>query len=191
MLRATRWASRSGQAIGMLLIAAAVFGVLRGTFDLVWFAVMGWFLSNMSASAYQQQLLRSTLAEVPLRQVMSSPAVLAPAELSLEEMAHSYFLGGRHTRYPVVEDGRVIGLIDLARVNAVPRERWPGTRVRDVAAADLASIVADPGDSVDSVLSRLEPDGPGAILVVEDHRLAGIVTRADVIRFIRESTHRS
>lgn len=191
MLRATRWASRSGQAIGMLLIAAAVFGVLRGTFDLVWFAVMGWFLSNMSASAYQQQLLRSTLAEVPLRQVMSSPAVLAPAELSLEEMAHSYFLGGRHTRYPVVEDGRVIGLIDLARVNAVPRERWPGTRVRDVAAADLASIVADPGDSVDSVLSRLEPDGPGAILVVEDHRLAGIVTRADVIRFIRESAHRS
>ncbi|MDZ4178598.1 MAG: site-2 protease family protein [Coriobacteriia bacterium] len=188
MLKATRWASRSGQAIGMTLIAIAVFGVLRGTFDFVWFAVIGWFLSQMSAGAYQQQLLRSTLAEVPLRQVMSSPAVLAPAELSLEEMAHSYFLGGRHTRYPVVEDGHVVGLIDLARVNEVPRERWAGTTVREVAAVDLAGIVAGPDASIDSVLSRLEPGGPGAILVVEDRRLAGIVTRADVIRYIREST---
>lgn len=191
MLRATRWASRSGQAIGIALIATAVIGVLLGTFDFVWLAVMGWFLSNMSASAYQQQLLRSTLAAVPLRQVMSSPAQLAPADATLEEMAHSYFLGGRHTRYPVVEDGHVIGLIDLARVNEVPRSEWPGTLVRDVAAADLASIVGSPGDSVDSVLSRLEPGGPGAILVVEERRLAGIVTRADVIRFIREQAGRS
>jgi Zn-dependent protease len=187
MLKATRWASRAGQAIGMALIAVAVFGVLRGTFDLVWFAVMGWFLSNMSAVAYQQQLLRSTLADVRLRQVMSSPAVLAPADVSLQEMAHSYFLGGRHTRYPVVDDGHVIGLIDLAHINEVPRELWPETKVRDVATANLADIVASPDASVDSVLRRLEPDGPGAVLVVEDGRLAGIVTRADIIRFIRES----
>ncbi len=187
LLKATRWASRLGQAIGGLLIAVAVFGVLRGTFDLVWFAVMGWFLSNMSSVAYQQQQLRVTLAEVPLRRIMSTPAVLAPSDVSLEEMAHSYFLGGRHTRYPVVTDGKVIGLIDLSRVNQVPRERWRSTTAGEVAALDLASIVASPDASVDSVLGRLEPDGPGAVLVVEDRRLAGIVTRADVIRFINES----
>lgn len=191
MLRATRWASRSGQAIGIMLIAVAVIGVLLGTFDFVWLAVMGWFLSNMSASAYQQQFLRSTLAAVTLREIMSSPAQLAPADASLEEMAHSYFLGGRHTRYPVVENGHVIGLVDLARVKDIPRVEWPVTSVRDVAAADLAAIVASPGDSVESVLARLEPGGPGAVLVVEERRLAGIVTRADVIRFIRQQANRS
>ena len=191
VLKATRWASRAGQAIGLALIAAAVIGVLLGTFDFVWLAVMGWFLSNMSAGAYQQQVIRSTLAEVPLSQIMSSPAQLAPADVSLEEMAHSYFLGGRHTRYPVVENGHVVGLVDLARVREVPREVWPSTYVRDVAAADLADIVATPSDSVDSVLHKLEPGGRGAILVVEDRRLSGIVTRADVIRLIRESTGRT
>ncbi len=191
MLKATRWASRAGQAIGLALIAAAVIGVLLGTFDLVWLAVMGWFLSNMSAGAYQQQVVRSTLAAVPLRQIMSSPAQLAPADASLEEMAHSYFLGGRHTRYPVVENGHVVGLIDLARVREIPRDTWPSTYVRDVAAADLADIVAAPSDSVDSVLQKLEPGGRGAILVVEDRRLSGIVTRADVIRLIRESAGRT
>lgn len=191
MLKATRWASRAGQAIGIALIAVAVIGVLLGTFDFVWLAVMGWFLSNMSASAYQQQLLRSTLAAVTLGQIMSTPAQLAPADVTLEEMAHSYFLGGRHTRYPVVEGGHVIGLIDLARVREIPRAEWGATLVREVAAADLGSIVAGPGDTVESVLARLEPGGPGAILVVEDRRLAGIVTRADVIRFIREQAGHS
>lgn len=191
ILKATRWASRMGQAIGMLLMAVAVFGVLRGTFDLVWFAVMGWFLSNMSAVAYQQQVLRAMLAEVPLSRIMSAPAVLAPSDISLEEIAHSYFLGGRHTRYPVVEDGRVVGLIDLSRINEVPREQWASTKVGEVAAKDIATIVATPETSVDTVLSRFEPDAPGAILVVEGKRLAGIVTRADVIQFIRESARTS
>lgn len=191
ILKATKWASRAGQAIGTALIAVAVIGVLRGTFDLVWFAVMGWFLSNMSSTAYQQQVLRAALAEVPLRSIMSAPAVLAPKDVSLQEMAHSYFLGGRHTRYPVVDDGKVVGLIDLSRVNEVPRDQWATTTVGDVAAHDLAAIVATPDASVDSILPRLEPGGPGAVLVVEDKRLAGIVTRADVIRLIRESVSHS
>jgi predicted transcriptional regulator len=91
----------------------------------------------------------------------------------------------------VVEDGHVIGLIDLTRVREIPRDAWPSTSVRDVAAADLADIIAAPGDSVDSVLHRLEPGGRGAILVVEDRRLSGIVTRADVIRLVRESAGRT
>ena len=186
LLKATKWASRMGQTFGAMFIAIAVLGVLQGTFDFVWFAVMGWFLSALSASAYQQQLTRAALAEVPLKQIMSSPAVLAPADITLEEMAHSYFLGGRHTRYPVVNEGRVIGLIDIDRANEVPREEWPVVTVAEVASRDLAKAVATPDTSVDAVLPALESTGPGAILVVDDGRLDGIVTRSDVIRLVRE-----
>lgn len=187
LLKATKWASRLGQGLGMLLIAVAVLGVLQGTFNLVWFAVMGWFLANLAAGAYRQQVVRTELAAVPVARIMSTPAVLVPADVSLEEMAHSYFLGGRHSRYPVVAEGRVIGVIDLARLNEVPRTDWPNVKVADVAARDLADIVVSAERTVDSVLSLLEPDGPGAVLVVEEGRLAGIVTRADVIRLIRTS----
>ena len=190
LLKATKWASRLGQGLGMFLIAIAVLGVLQGTFNLVWFAVMGWFLANLAAGAYRQQLVRTELAAVPVGRIMSSPAVLVPADVSLEEMAHSYFLGGRHSRYPVVSDGRVIGVIDLARLNEVPRPDWPTVTVADVAARDLADIVVGADRTVDSVLALLEPDGPGAVLVVEGGRLAGIVTRADVIRLISASAER-
>jgi Zn-dependent protease len=190
-LKATKWASRSGQAIGTILMAIAVFGVLSGDFDFIWLAVMGWFISNLAAAAYRQQVTRSHLAELPVSAIMSTPPVLAPADLSLEEMSHTYFLAGRHTRYPVVQDGHVIGLIDIERSSDVPREQWPTTTVAEVASKNLEDVVVAPTASVVSVLSRLEPGGPGAVLVVEDGRLAGIVTRSDVIRLIMDMTRGS
>ena len=170
------------------LIAVAVFGVLRGSFDFVWLAVMGWFMSALAAGAYRQHVTRVRLGEVSVSSIMSTPAVVVPAELSLEQVGHSYFLAGRHPRYPVVQDGRVIGLIDIEHVNEVPRDRWTETTVGEVASRGLENAVASPYASVDSVLPRLEPGGPGAVLVVDGGRLAGIVTRSDVIRLIMDIT---
>jgi Zn-dependent protease len=187
-LKATKWASRAGQVIGMLLIGIAVLGVLRGSFDLVWFAVMGWFISTLAAGAYQQQLLRSRLAEIPVSAAMSTPPILVPAEVTLEEMGHSYFLGGRHTRYPVVKDNRVIGIVDLRKASEIPRDQWASVTAAEVAGRDLRDVLTAPDATVESVLAQLDPDGPGAVLVVDDGRLAGIVTRADVIRLIRDTS---
>jgi CBS domain-containing protein len=117
---------------------------------------------------------------------MSSPVVTVPADALVSEVAEAYVLGGRHSRYPVVQGGRVVGLLDLEAVRSVPRAVWASTSVGEVAVHDLARAVALPSASVESVLPLLEPDGPGAALVVEDGRLAGIVTRADVIRLLRE-----
>lgn len=186
--RATKWASRSGQAIGTTLIAVSVFGVLNGTFDFIWLAVMGWFMSTLAVGAYRQQLTRARLAEVRVSEIMSSPAVLVPADLSLEQVGHSYFLAGRHPRYPVVDEGRVVGLIDIEHVTEVPRALWPETTVGEIASRSLENVVVRPDMSVDAVLPRLEPGGPGAVLVVEDGRLAGIVTRSDVIRLVMDFT---
>lgn len=133
LLKATLWASRMGQLIGMGLIAVAVLGVLLfQTFDLIWFAVMGWFISGLATTAYQQQVVKSRLADVPVSLIMSSPPRLVPAELTLEDMAHSYFLGGQHTRYPVVADGAVVGLIDIRTAQNVPRERWSHMTVAEL-----------------------------------------------------------
>jgi Zn-dependent protease len=189
LLKATRWASRMGQLIGMCLVAVAVLGVLLfQSFDLIWFAVMGWFISGLATTAYQQQVVKSRLADVPVSRIMSASPMLVPAELTLEDMAHSYFLGGRHTRYPVIADGTVVGLVDIGAAQSVPRERWPHTTVGEVARRDLSELFVTPETTVDRVLPRLDPSQVGVVLVVEAGRLAGIVTRADVIRLIQETS---
>jgi Zn-dependent protease/predicted transcriptional regulator len=190
-LKATKWASASGRALGYALVAFAVFGVLQGMTNLVWLAVMGWFLAALASSAYRQQLIRTELAEIPLSRIMTSPVDLVPADVTLEEMAHSFFLGGRHARYPVVDDGRVVGLIELQATREVPRDKWRETTAADAAYRDLAGIVATPDTPVDRVLSLMEPSARGAVLVVDDGRLAGIVTRSDVIRLLNASSPRN
>jgi predicted transcriptional regulator len=192
ILKATRWASRMGQLLGYALVAVAVVGVLRGSLDLIWFAVMGWFLSSLAGAAYQQQLVKSRLSEVPLSSIMSSPVTLVPAHTTLEEMAHSFFLGGQHSRCPVVSEGRVIGLIELQAIRDLAREQWSSLTAGETANRDLSEVVVTPDVTVDQVLTRLEPSGPGAVLIVEDGRLSGIVTRADVIRLVSSlSAHES
>ena len=180
-LKATRWAARSGQVIGYLMVALAVFGVLRGTLDFIWFGLIGWFIATLAESAYQRQLASSRLALFTVREAMSPTPLLAPGEITLEQLAHDYVLGGRHSRYPVILDGKVVGLVSLARAKAVPRAGWETTRVADVADRDLESLVIDIGAPLESALPRLAGESPGALLVLEQGRLVGILTRADLV----------
>ena len=105
-------------------------------------------------------------------------------EITLEQLAHDYVLGGQHSRYPVLLDGQVIGLISLSRVKAVPREQWGAVTVAAVADRALPALVIDADAPLESAASRLAGETPGALLVLSEGRLVGILTRADVIRVL-------
>ncbi len=185
LLKATKWASRTGQAIGYTMVAGGILGVVVGhTFDLVWFVFLGWFLASLADSAYQQQVVKTQLSNVAVSAVMSSPVVSAPGDLDLETMVERYFIGGHHSRYPIKDDGRLVGMLSLPQAKAVPREQWRDTRVADVAERDLDRLVVPANESVDQVLDRLVGP-PGAVLVTRDGDLVGIVTRNDVVHALQ------
>lgn len=182
LLRATRWASRTGQVIGYLLVTAGILGVVLPPHQigLVWLVFLGWFLASLADGAYQQQVVKTRLSHVPLSAVMSSPVVSAPGDVDLETMVERYFIGGHHSRYPIEEGGRLIGMLSLAQAKAVPRELWRETHAADVAERDLDRLVVPASLPVDQVLDRLVGP-PGAVLAMADGDLVGIVTRDDVV----------
>lgn len=190
-LKATRWAARSGQFIGYSMVALAVFGVLRGTLDYIWFGLIGWFIASLADAAYRRQLAMSKLAAVTVRSAMSPSPTLVPGEIALEQLAHDYMLGGQHSRYPVLLGGQVIGLISLSRVKEVPREQWTSLTVTDVADRSLAGLVIDADAPLESAVPRLAGDTPGALLVLSEGRLVGILTRADVVRLLNRPAQSS
>lgn len=187
-LKATLWASRSGQFIGYTMVAGAVLGVLMGTLDLIWFGLIGWFIAMLAESAYRQQVLKTTLEGVRVSSLMSPEPVITPGDITLDRLAEDFFLGGRHSRYPVEMDGSVVGLISLSDVKRVPRDEWADTRVFDVADKDLKRLIVDANESAEAVFSRLAAPEPGALLVVEDGRLVGILTRADVVSRVKRAS---
>ncbi|TLM98790.1 MAG: CBS domain-containing protein [Actinobacteria bacterium] len=184
LLKATLWASRAGQFIGWSMAVGAVLGVLRGRVDLIWFGVIGWFIASLAGNAYRQQAFKSRIEGVLVGQVMSASPEYVDGDLSLEQLANEYFLGRRHSRYPVLHNGSIVGIVTLPDLKTVDRPDWAFVRAIDVAHTDLSALVVAADATVESVVERLAGDVPGMLLVASSGRLAGVITRSDVLHLV-------
>ncbi len=184
VLKATRWASAVGQLIGWAMVAWAVLGVLNGRADLIWFGLIGWFIASLAGHAYRQQLLRSRIEGINVSGIMTPAPEYVDGGLMLDQLVQQHFLGARHSRYPVMSEGAIVGLVTLPDVKEIDRADWPFVRTVDVASTDLPELTVSADAPVDGLIGRLAKDRPGALLVVGEGRLVGIVTRADVLGLI-------
>ena len=185
-LKATKWAARSGQLIGWGLVGLAVVTALQGQTTFIWFGLIGWFIAWLAGASYRQQQVRSRLAGVTVSQVMTAHPEFVSGEITLEELAHEHFLGADHSRYPVLYQGQIVGIVSLPDAKSIARADWPYVQVIEVTDKDLERLSVQAETPVQDVLNRLAGQGTGAILVVAEGRLAGIVTRADVMSLLQE-----
>lgn len=183
-LWATRWASNSGQVIGYALVAFAVFGVLQGALNMIWMGLVGWFIAVLADTAYRQQLARSTLHRHSVGSLASKDVMVVPGDITVERLVFDYFVGGPHTRYPVVVDGSVVGLVTLDAAKAIPRKNWASTIVEEITAKDLSALVVESDELADKLLDRFRKGTPSALIVKKNGYLAGIVTRADIVAYL-------
>lgn len=184
LLKATRWATRVGQFIGWFMVVWAVLGVLNGRADLIWFGLIGWFIASLAGSAYRQQLLKSRAEGVAVGEVMTAEPEYVPGDITLDRLVNEHFIARRHTRYPVMSDGSIVGMVTLPAVKAVDRSDWPFVTTLEVTDRDIKNLMVPFDASIMSVLPRLAADRPGALLVVRDGRMVGIVTRSDLVALL-------
>lgn len=185
LLKATRWASRAGQFIGYSLLAGAMIGLANGNTQMLWLGLIGWFIANLAGGAYRNQVVLSSLEGLTARDVSTLGPMTIEGEMTVHEFVHGYLLSGAHTRYPVTQGGSLLGLITLDAVRALPPEKWVTTGVHAIADRDLPRIVVQASEPAHRLLERLSQDVPGALLVLSDGALIGIVTRADVMKALR------
>lgn len=181
LLKATRWAARVGQAIGWFMVVWAVLGVLNGRADLIWFGLIGWFISSLAGAAYRQQLLKSRADGVSVGDIMTPEPDYVPGDITLDRLVNEHFIARRHTRYPVMSNGSIVGLVTLPAVKAVNRSDWPFVTTLEVTERNIKSLTVPFEESVISTFPRLAADRPGALLVVKEGRMVGIVTRSDMV----------
>ncbi len=194
LVKSTRWAARVGQAVGWAMIALFAVNLLTGgslaggqPLAFIWLGLIGWFITTMAGTAYRQVLIKDQLSKFVVANAMTPSPQVIPGDITLEDAAHQYFLGGRHSRYPVMSEGQIVGVISLPMLKEIPREEWPFRSVLDGSDRDLALLVVDAATHVDDTLQRLIPDRPGALLVVSGGRMVGILTRADVIDLLQRA----
>ncbi|KVO02175.1 hypothetical protein WJ71_19360 [Burkholderia ubonensis] len=113
-------------------------------------------------------LERHDVAEVMTR---ADAIVAIDAATTLAEVDATFF-GARqtHRAYPVVQDGRLLGVVDRALLDAQRASRAPGTPIADVL-ADRAPVVALAHETCRLVATRLAVHGLGSVYIRNAHAL--------------------
>jgi CBS domain-containing protein len=119
-----------------------------------------------------------------------NPVVVSP-DATLGEVMDNVMVSRRHTTYPVVDDGKAVGLLPFRCVTNVPRAEWDERRVRDcLLPLDEVPVLHENEDAVDA-LAELSQSAGGHGLVVSNGGLAGIVTTSDLARALEARPRRA
>jgi Zn-dependent protease/CBS domain-containing protein len=176
--RATRWATAGGRAFGYTLMAGGLYLLLDGRMiNGAWLAFIGWFLANAAASSYRQFLLMRAISGVPISLVLRrAPAVAA--EMSAVELA-GLFVGGASSSLPVVQGGRMTGIVELDKLAKLPLDRRMSTTAGELMSDLAGTPTVPPDETLDQVVAQLQTNGEH-VLVVDGDRFLGVVTLDDI-----------
>ena len=185
VLRATRTAAQSGTAFGYGMTILGIFALLQGAPTAgLWYILIGFFILAAARSAYQNQLMQSTFEGKSVADVMIRNPVVVQPETTLSEFVNQVMLKHHVSFAPVLANGILIGQIDKDVLSAIDRENWSSTRVDDVfVGLDDTSMIA-PDMPVAELLKHIAMNGTRKFLVVQDHKLLGIVTLANLIGYL-------
>jgi Zn-dependent protease/CBS domain-containing protein len=168
--RATELAARIGRAFALLF---GFVGFLYNPF-LVLIALFVWLGAAGEAAAVQ---MRSALAGMSMEQVIIRDVrTLAPGDTL--DVALGRVLTGWQEDFPVVEDGRVIGMLTRAAML-----RGLAALGRDAPVAEVMERTfrtADIGEPLEQAVARLVGSRTGTLPVLEGGELRGVLTMGNV-----------
>ncbi|MGE5234749.1 MAG: site-2 protease family protein [Acidobacteriota bacterium] len=186
MRRATLIAANVGRFFGLLFIFVGVLQIFSGNLaGGVWIAVIGWFLDSAASAQASQVVFQGLLAGHRVAQAMGGSCTAIPADLTLQRLVDDHILAGGQRCFAVTRGGDTVGLMTVHRIKEVPREKWPTTLAGDVMLPlDKLKRVA-PESEVWSALQEMDRDGVNQLPVMSGERMVGMLTREDVVSFLR------
>jgi Zn-dependent protease len=182
---ATRKASGIGQKIAIFFIIFGLFSFLTGFPGGLWLTFIGWFLYTVAQSSYQQANLQENLSVLKVKDVMVKDIVTLSSSITLGEAVNDYFLKYGYGGFPVFEDGKLLGIITLKEIKNIPREDWARIKVSDVLIPHNRDWEVSPGDDVMKALEMMITKDKGRIVVTENNKVIGLITRNGIARYIQ------
>lgn len=183
---ATYWATHVGRGFAYLLILFGALALFAGAgFQGVWMALIGLFLLQGAQGGYAQVLFKEALEGVAVRDIMVKDVVTVPPNLSIPEVIERYFLVYGYGGFPVVENGKVLGVVSLAELKQVPSEDRQRLSVREVMTPLEDRLTLAPHEDVSVAFQSMAREGLGRLVVMERGRMVGLLTKTGLSRFLQ------
>lgn len=190
---ATRWASYVGQGIAWVMITggiAMIFGIRipffgQGLVNGVWLILIGWFLNNAAIRSYQQLVVRDVLENVPVRQMTKRNPPTVSAGITVGTLIEDHIMQTDDHAFPVLEDGKLVGIVCLDDVRRVPAEERSSTTISNIMTPKSELITIGPDDPANDALKEISNRSIRQLVVLQDGELFGLVRRRDIVRYLQ------
>jgi Zn-dependent protease len=188
--KATRVAGMSGKLIAYAMIIYGVWmAVVNSSWDYIWLAFVGWFLLSAAQASMSQLTIRETLTGLCAGDVMSHEVPTIPGNMSLEEYSGEVLRTGRRIHIVTMDD-RLVGLMNVAALNRVPRDEWEMNSVHAAMVPREKILWASPEEPLQRLLERLMAADVNQMPVVSHGddgaaHIIGMVTREAILRVIQ------
>ncbi|MFM9106729.1 MAG: site-2 protease family protein [Chloroflexota bacterium] len=186
---ATGWkvARASGQLVSIGLMGIGIWQIIRGdTANGVWLVFIGWFLQNASAAEDASRTIQSQLTGVRVADAMAlvdEPRV--PSRTRLRQLVDDHVLAHGDHYFLVIDDDVPRGVLTLADVTKIPQDKWDWTSVTDVMTPWPRLVTIGPDADLLDAMRQMDAGGYGHMPVVREGALLGLLTREEVLRYLR------
>jgi Zn-dependent protease/CBS domain-containing protein len=197
MLRAALWrwkgdlrwatcvAARIGSGFGLALIVLGVFAFLNGNvIGGMWWFLIGLFLRAAAGMSTQQIMIRQAMRGEPVRNFMNPYPITVSPDLKLSQLVNNYVYRHHHKVYPVVDHGRLVGVVSTDQVKQVPNTKWDRHAVAEVMQPPTPSNTIDADADALDAWNRMNRSGNQRLLIVDHDRLVGFVGVRDMMSFM-------
>jgi Zn-dependent protease/predicted transcriptional regulator len=188
--RATRIAGSSGRLIAYAMILVGGFAVFKGSLAPgLWSVLIGFFLLNAAQESVAQVAIRETLSGLRAADVMSHEVPTVGRATSLEEYGAEVLRTGRRCHL-VITDDRLVGMMNVHTLNAVPREEWAHNSVQAVMIPRERILWATPDEPLLGLLERLLSADVNQMPIVSGSddgaaQIIGMVSRDSILRVMQ------
>jgi Zn-dependent protease/predicted transcriptional regulator len=182
---ATARASGWGRGIAYGLIFLGALQIFSGSLiGGLWLIFIALFLKGAASASYQSIVIEQVLGSERVRDLMVREPITIDAATTVADAISHHFMHHGYGGYPVVRDGRVAGLIALSHVRSCPVEERAHKLVGDIMRPLRPDIVIAPDAPVSNALRQMAEADCGRLLVMEQDRLAGLLSRSGVAHFL-------
>ena len=117
---------------------------------------------------------------------MTHKVVALEESQTVDEAVNQYFLRYGFSSFPVVKDGRLVGMVSLKDLTGVPRENWDRVSVGQVMVPRDSQLAVQPHESIATVMDRLMQEDRSRLIVTDGDRVIGILTRRGLGRALEQ-----
>ncbi len=172
-------ATREAAGIGKMF---AIFMGIFGLFYSFWLILIAFFIYIGASEEEKSTEINVVLEGVKIKDIMSKEVQSVTSGMSVEELVE-YMFRFKHMGYPVVDDGHLNGIVTFTDVQKVPKEERKLVKISQIMSSNVIGLRED--DDAVSALKLMTVNNIGRIIVTKEGKMAGIVSRTDLLRAVQ------